>query len=484
MSQAATDKKAAKDPFIGMQISPISFIDEGVDQVLDTLQHRVGVNTLLIGTISWLGLKVGRRISAELEGWPDHGVPAPYTMQGGSYIRSRPEYFGDTFIREFASADPEMGGQDILDLVLPKAKARGMKVIPEFMEPLFKYAGHGSAAAVLIPNMPQCLEIDLLGRVAGEPCTSNPHYRKWWHGIIEQHCRSYPIDGIMWCNERNSPLDRMLQGQAPGCFCPHCRRDAAERGIDVERVKVAFHAVWDVVKGLRAGRSFADNSLTEFMRALLRNPEILLWEKMWLERSKDLDRELYGITKWCDPKLSFGLNVWNRNHFNPVRKAQWGWEEQTDYSDWVKPITYQHQSGYIFANEMEHYRKTILRDFDANDFTPAMYAILGLDEAPWAEVIQKGMDPDTNVYGQCADAVKGCAGKAQVYMGIGVDAPRVRKDQAVCTPDIVYRSVHATYRAGGEGIVYSPNYAGMNLTNLDGGARALEELGLKPRASA
>ncbi len=59
-----------------------------------------------------------------------------------------------------------------------------------------------------------------------------------------------------------------------------------------------------------------------------------------------------------------------------------------------------------------------------------------------------------------------------------------RGDQAVCTPDIVYRSVLATYRAGGEGIVYSPNYAGMNLSNLDGGARALEELGLKPPRAA
>jgi hypothetical protein len=64
-------------------------------------------------------------------------------------------------------------------------------------------------------------------------------------------------------------------------------------------------------------------------------------------------------------------------------------------------------------------------------------------------------------------------------MGIGVDAPRVQEDQAVCTPDIVYRSVHATYRAGGEGVIFSPNYASMKLTNLDGAAKALEELGLK-----
>jgi hypothetical protein len=50
---------------------------------------------------------------------------------------------------------------------------------------------------------------------------------------------------------------------------------------------------------------------------------------------------------------------------------------------------------------------------------------------------------------------------------------------AVCTPDVAYRSVLATYRAGGRGVVFSPNYAGMNHATLDGAARALEERGLK-----
>lgn len=207
-------------PMIGLQISPISFIDEGVPQCLDTVQQGVGVNALMVGTISWLGLKVGRRISHELEGWPDHGVQSPYTMQGGAYTRIRPAFYANTHIQDFASKDPELAGKDILDLVIPEARRRGLQVIPEFMEPLFKYAGHGSAGAVLIPNMPQCLEVDLLGRFASEPCTSNPDYRHWWHSILEEHCKSYDIDGIMWCNERNSPLDRMMQGQAPGCFCP------------------------------------------------------------------------------------------------------------------------------------------------------------------------------------------------------------------------------------------------------------------------
>ena len=65
------------EKFVGIQISPISFIDEGVEPLLDMFENRFGINVLLIGTISWLGLKVGRRISWELEGWPDHGKPEP-----------------------------------------------------------------------------------------------------------------------------------------------------------------------------------------------------------------------------------------------------------------------------------------------------------------------------------------------------------------------------------------------------------------------
>lgn len=73
----------SSDRFVGIQLSPISFVDEGVDTVLDTLQNRVGVNVLMLGTVSWLGLKSGRSISHELDGWPDHGVPEPYQMRGG-----------------------------------------------------------------------------------------------------------------------------------------------------------------------------------------------------------------------------------------------------------------------------------------------------------------------------------------------------------------------------------------------------------------
>ena len=107
-----------------------------------------------------------------------------------------------------------------------------------------------------------------------------------------------------------------------------------------------------------------------------------------------------------------------------------------------------------------------------------MYKLLGLNEAPWDELLQTGMNPTTYVGGVAKDTVRAVEGRVPVYMGIGVDAPRSSTDQAICTPEIVEQSVLASYQNGASGIVYSPNYAGMNHSSLDGGSRALKTLGL------
>ena len=468
----------ASEKFVGIQISPVSFVDEGVGPLLDTLKERFGINVLLIGTISWLGLKVGRRISWKLDGWPDHGARDAQPLRGGSYIADHPQYYRNTFITGFRAQDEALNGVDVLETVIPEARRRGMRVYPEVMEPLFNYEGHGAANVVAVPNLPQTLEVDAFNRVGAAPCINHPDYRTWWHSIVEDYCRSYDIDGVMWCNERRSPLDALIGGAAPHCFCEHCRRLAAARGVDAEAARLAYRTAYDVFQTARSGGELSDGAFVEFLRVLYYHPELLVWERFWVERNKDMDRELYGVVKWCRGSLKFGLNVWNRNHLNPLRKAQWPWEEMTGWSDWVKPITYQHQAGGVYVKEMTDWHRSILRDVRPQQMTPIMYRFLGIDEAPWDEVVQTGFDPDTYVYGQCLATVRAVKGKVDVYMGIGVDAPRTREDQARCTPDIVRRSVLATYRAGGKGVVFSPNYAGMDLSTLDGAAKALAELGL------
>ena len=82
----------------------------------------------------------------------------------------------------------------------------------------------------------------------------------------------------------------------------------------------------------------------------------------------------------------------------------------------VKPITYQHQAGQTYVNEMSAFHRTVLRDFTPQEFTPVMYRILGLDEAPWDDLVATGLGPSSYVGGQCRDTVAALDGDLPVYM--------------------------------------------------------------------
>jgi hypothetical protein len=467
------------DRFVGIQVSALSVADEGPESLIETLGSRFGINALMLGTVSWLALKVGRRVSTDVEGWPDHGKPVDTPIGGGSFLEPRPEYYSRTSIDSFRAEDPELAGVDVLQTVLEHTRPRGMRVYIDLMEPMFAYAGHGSAPSVGIPNLPQLHQVDSLGRITSEPCLNNPDYRNWLHSVVEDHCRNYEIDGIMWCNERRSPLDAAIFGLAPHCFCRHCAELADHHGIDVERARDASHRVWQTLEAIRSGETVPDGPLVAVLRAVYENPHALVWERFWVETNKALDRELYGIVRFCNPKLEFGLNVWNRNHLNPWRKAQWPWAEQAQWADWVKPIVYQHQTGGVLADELKPLLATIFGELDPDIVTEAIKASLGLGDQPrWSNLLTEGFDADSYVYGQAAETVASLGGRIPVYMGIGVDAPRSHPDQARCSPEIVHRSVLAAYRGGAAGVIFGPAYSGMNLTTLDGAASALRELGL------
>jgi len=120
----------------------------------------------------------------------------------------------------------------------------------------------------------------------------------------------------------------------------------------------------------------------------------------------------------------------------------------------------------------------VFRDLDPVLVTELAKSALGLKEAPWGELVHSGFDPDSYVRGQAIDTLAAVRGRIGVYMGIGVDAPRSREDQAPCTPDIVKRSVLAAFDAGAAGVIFGPAYSGMNLSTLDGAAAAFRELGV------
>ena len=115
---------------IGIQVGAVSFVDEGVEKVLDTFQQEASVNTLFIATVTYGRGIAGRQVPGQP--LPDHGKQQYDngsgfgTFQGGSYVRVHPEYYKDTVIQDFRA--PDFGDYDVLEAVLPSARKRGMKM--------------------------------------------------------------------------------------------------------------------------------------------------------------------------------------------------------------------------------------------------------------------------------------------------------------------------------------------------------------------
>src|SRR5258706_15767577 len=111
---------------IGIQIGAVSFVDEGVEPVLDILQQRGAVNTLFLAVFTYGRGIAGRQVPGQP--LPDHGAQKYDTeFYGGNYATGHPEYYKDTVLKETRAK--ELGNFDVLATVLPAAKKGGMKTM-------------------------------------------------------------------------------------------------------------------------------------------------------------------------------------------------------------------------------------------------------------------------------------------------------------------------------------------------------------------
>jgi hypothetical protein len=250
----------------------------------------------------------------------------------------------------------------------------------------------------------------------------------------------------------------MMQGAAAGLLLRHCRV-AAERRASTSPLRAPRSAEVGASSARARRRALRRRCVHRVPARAAAPSEVLLWERFWLERSKDLDRELHAIVKGCRNSLSFGLNVWNRNHLNPIRKAQWSWAEQVAYADWVKPIVYQHQAGLVFAGEMDHFARTLLADYAGRGVRAGDVRGSSACAGAWRESWRRGWIQTATSAGNARRGAR----RRRTHPGLHGHRrrrPRQRADQAACTPEIVHRSVHAAYRAGASGVVFAPSYAG------------------------
>src|SRR3989442_663599 len=99
-SAGLPQKAAGSSKIIGIQVGAVSFVDEGVEKVLDVFQQRAAINTLFVATFTYGRGIAGRQVPGQP--LPDHGKQEydTATFRGGNFTKVNPAYYRNTSLKD------------------------------------------------------------------------------------------------------------------------------------------------------------------------------------------------------------------------------------------------------------------------------------------------------------------------------------------------------------------------------------------------
>ncbi len=475
VSAASAPAVAAAARTIGIQVGAVSFVDEGVEKVLDVFQKEAAVNALFVATFTYGRGIAGRQVPGQP--LPDHGKQEydSGTFKGGSYTKIHPQYYKETVLQDFRA--PDFGDYDVLEAVIPAARKRGLKTICWFED----------VWSASVPGIEQVQEKHLDGSNATTLCFNNPNYRNWLLGTVEDYSRSYDIDGIMWGSERQGAFANLLGSSHGGgggnplrvtCFCPFCERKARERGIDPARARAGFQALGAMLQSARQGKRPVDGFYVNVWRLMLRYPELLAWEMLWTDSLRETYSAIYSKVKSIKPTIGVGWHIWHNNSFSPIYRAEQDLSEISRYSDFLKMVMYHNCGGERMAGYIRNVGSTIYGDVPQQELLDFHYRVLGYgQEKSLAEIPRTGLSADY-VYREAKRAREALNGtKTQLWPGIDIDIPTARTSSK-SSPEGTRDAVLAAFHAGADGVILSRKWSEMKTANLAGAGAAIRQLGL------
>jgi hypothetical protein len=461
--------------FVGLPVGTPSFLERGVEPLLDFLRETVRVNAVIVGGHSPAG--------------------ANYTPHD--------RYFASTFLRDYRTEAAERAGFDCFAAITEPAHQRGMEVYSHVH-------CYDEVPGSRLANLSHVLEHDVFGRKSFRPCLNHPAYKQYYLSLIEDQLRSYPIEGINFNIERAGPLENTLVGGylsmkparkplAPTCFCPHCTGLATERGIDVHRAKQGYIALLEFAeRSWRAARQSGDPVALEgmahgdetetaappdgyfvtFFRLLMRYPEILAWDQLWYDNLHGLFGEIYGTVKAAGPDRKVGWHVWHLRAFSPFVRAAFDFGAMRRYSDWIKPKMDHTCGGYRYHIYSQKFAQALFPDRSPEQAYGALSAMMGWEEAPLEDLPEGGLSLEY-LRRDTARLVQAVGGQVPIYPGIGLDMPSGPAGHPgfrPTEPEYVKAGLRAIVEAGAQGVVLSRSFAEMRQKNLVAAGEAIAEI--------
>jgi hypothetical protein len=473
-SAAPATASAAKGPrniFCGIQMSPHSMLDEGIEKCLDLIQETAAVNCIMVYSHAYGGNM--RKPLRDLAN--DHGVPAHDNTQRKLpivWVKTHEQYYGGTTLRHQKVDDSfDYHDRDLFAELAEPCRKRGIKLYARILE----------AGSQSIANFAQSVTVDVNGRRTGTACWNNPNCKNLWAGTAEDLFRTYQLDGFQWGAERMGPLMNVISPwsnpiPAPTCFCDHCRARGKAKGIDSERARLGFLELWQFCQNLPNQPKPADGIFAGFLRVLLRYPEILAWEYQYRLAREEVQQAMYDKIKSIRPDAQVGWHVDHQpSSWDLVYRAEMSYEEMAPWSDFIKIIVYHSVLGPRIRDwYLPRFKRTVLGELSLEQSLDLYYTLFNYDksaEPKLAELGRKGFSAEY-VFRETQHSVASANGKTKIYSGVGFDVPGSPRDDE----ETVYQTVMKSFAAGAGGVVLSREYEEMRVPNLKAAGRAVREL--------
>jgi hypothetical protein len=383
-------EKSVAEKMIAIQVGAVSFVDEGVEPVLDIFRDKGAVNTICLTTFPYGRGLGGRQIPGQL--FPDHGSQQSdeTTFHGGNYATPHAEFYKNTVLKQTRA--PDHGDLDIVAAVLPAAKKLRMKLFCS-VEDVFRSD---------VPGVKEVAEVDLQGRRTGTLCLFHPDVPAFWTALVTDLCKSYDIDGILFFNERNGPLlnalgashAQSIASSRVTCFCEHHQRAARRQGIDFERTKQGFTKLDQFIQSTLKNQRPSDGYFVEFWRLLVEYPEIILWDKLFDEGKHQVLAEVNAAVKAIRGNLQVGFHIEHVNSFNAIFRATRSYSNLATKADFLKVVVYNNCGGERYANFINNVGSTVFRDVPKEELLRFNNHLLNYEnEAGLNELATAGLSP-------------------------------------------------------------------------------------------
>jgi hypothetical protein len=260
------------------------------------------------------------------------------------------------------------------------------------------------------------------------------------------------------------------------CFCEFCRARGKANGIDGERARKGFEDALVYVQRLRGGGPRPpDGAAAEFLRILIRYPEVLAWEYQYRLSREEILKGMYDTIKGIKPAAQVG---WHVDHWatsmDIIARAAMSYAEMAAWSDYLKVVVYHAVTAPRMRSWVANEQRSILSDMPIEDALNLHYALFGYDKS--IDAIANKPTPTTGspeyVSRETKRSVASAEGKTRIYPGVGFNLPGGGPDD----PETIYQCVMQAATAGARGVVASREYEEMTLPNLKAVGRAVREL--------